>query len=112
MAADGADRESLFDCDAAIGLFHRIHDRLGVQRTQTAQVDDFRTHAHLGQLICRFQRIFHADAEADQCDVIAFAPDARLAKRHGVIGQIWDLEALAIENFILQKDHRVWITNG
>ena len=53
-----------------------------------------------------------ADAEADQCDVIAFAPDARFAKMYGVIGQIWDLEALAIENFILQKDHGIGITNG
>src|SRR3546814_5723059 len=57
------------------------------------------------------QRMADRDRIADERDVLAGTGDACLADRHDVIVELRHLEAAAVENLVLQHQHRVGIAD-
>ena len=104
-------RETLFDADAAAGLLDRFHHRGAVHRTDRAQVDHLRLDALLGERLGRLQGVGHADGEGDDGDVLAGAVNARLADRQDEVVDLRHREGLAVENLVLEEDHRVGIAD-
>ena len=58
-------------------------------------------------VVGRLERDADADRIADQRDVLALAHDPRLADRQDIIVELGHVEALAVEQLILEEDDRV-----
>ena len=112
FAGDRELREALLHADAAIGFPDTLQHRGEVHRADGAEVDDLGLDAFGGELVGCRHGIGHADAERDDGDVVAHTRDARLADRHQPVLDLGDLEALAVEDLVLEEDHGVRITNG
>jgi hypothetical protein len=103
MVADRRLREALFHHDEAIGLPDRGDHRVEVHRPDGAQIDDLGVDAELGEFRLRLDQIGHADAEGDQCHVLAWLVDARLADRQHEIVELRHVEGLAVEDLVSRK---------
>src|SRR5665213_2685398 len=108
---DGADRPGLFHRNNAIGLLDRSDHGLNVERAKGAKIDDLGVDALRGQFLRRFLASSDRDRVRHQSHVFARARNARLADGQHVIVDLGYREGPAIEDFILQEDHRIGIAD-
>ena len=111
LRADAGERPALLDRDQPVGLLHRVDDGLGVERAQAPQVDHLGVDALLGQLLGGVQRLADHDREGRDGDVLAGALDLGLADRQDEIGILRHVERLAVEDLVLEEDHRIGIAD-
>src|SRR3546814_19486179 len=88
-------------------LFRSKH-RVVIERPKRAQIDHFRVDALFGKSRGRLQRNAHADRIADQRDVAALADDLGLADRKHIVIGPGHVEALPIEQLVLQEHDRAF----
>ena len=98
--------------DDAIRFCDGVEDRFLIERQDGAEVDHFNGNAVLRQ----FRRGIVGDvnhrAPRDDGEILAAAADVGLADRDDVVvGRQLFLDA-AIQEFVLDKEHRIVITNG
>ena len=89
-----------------------LDDGVEIERAQGAKVDEFGVDAKAGELGDRLGRIAHADTERNDRDVFARLGDARLAKRQDKVVELWHVERLAVEDLVLEEDHRIGIADS
>ena len=82
-----------------------------VHRAERAQVDHLGIDALLGEFLGRLERVGHADRPGDDRDVLAGPGDARLADRQHEVVELRAPARLAVEDLVLEEDHRVGIAD-
>ena len=92
-------------------LLTEFEHRVDVERPQRAQIDDFGLDALLRQVLGRLQRISEPARIGDDGHVGAGARDARLADGEHEVGELRHLEALAVQDLVLEEHHRVGIAD-
>ena len=101
--------------DQVVGFHYRIDDRLLVQRPQAPQIDHLTVDTLFGQLLGRLQTQADRFGVRNQRYPIAGSLDLRLANRYEKVfaqRSIVHIERNAVHKFVLQKYHRIVITNG
>src|SRR5262245_55149256 len=111
LRTDAGEGPALLHRDDPVGLLHRFHDRGDVQRAQRAQIDHLGIDALARQLLGRRQREADLQREGGDRDVLAWPLDAGATDRQDELGIGRYREALAIEDFILQKHDRIGIAD-
>ena len=112
LGADAGERPALLDRDEAVGLLDRRDDGLDVERAQGAQIDHLGLDALLRQLLGGLAA--RACTMREKAVIVTCSPgarDPRLADRHDEIGVVRHREALAVEQLVLEEDHRVRVAD-
>ena len=123
IAGPAAGQIILLDDHQPASLVHRFQDQLLIQRHQRARVDDFGLDALLGQHLGGRQSPIHGQQLTDDSHIPTLPPDNSLANRHQVL-LIRDIAngadsaflrpgpLAAVEQFVLEDDHRIVIPDG
>ncbi len=112
LGANSRERPAFFHRHKATGLANALDNGCGIQRAETAQVDDFGLNAFRRQKLGSFQSDPHRDGEGYDRHILAGPFDLRLANRQDevFIHRAW--EFVAVQDFVFEHHNRVGVTNG
>src|SRR5579883_3951 len=106
LGADARLRPALLDHDAASGLLDRLDDRGGVHRPDGAQIDHLGGQVFLRELLGGLEGVAHAHRPGHERHMLARPRDLGLADRHRIVVELRHRRRMAVENLILEEDHR------
>src|SRR5204863_10212861 len=102
---------SILDGNATIGFLDPLDDGSNIHRAESSEIDHLCFDPLLGKLIGGGKRIVHADPPGNDRHMLSRPSDSRLADWHDPIVELRHFEALAVENLVLEKDHRIGIAD-
>src|SRR3954454_14001335 len=106
-----AGARALLDGHEPVRPRDRCEDRLDVERTQRAQVDDLGVDAVLGELLGGDERVGGALAGGDDRDVVAVARDVRPPERDDDVVAVRGRPLHRVEPLVLEEDDRVVVAD-